>query len=137
VSNENGTFWLIDRVLRYLTTISLSDEDNYSDLPCLSVRNRTGFFSPVCFCYPLSVHSTIIHTHLHLNAAFYWENRAKPVSFQTKPCSFGCRETLGRKTRSLLVSVFDILEFSSRDCVMPRKFRCLADIQTHDLPDTT
>lgn len=29
VSNENGTFLLIDRVLRYLTMISLSDEDKY------------------------------------------------------------------------------------------------------------
>jgi hypothetical protein len=31
----------------------------------------------------------------------------------------------------------DILEFSSRDCGMPRKLWYLADIQTHDLPDTT
>jgi len=29
VSNENGTFLLIDRVLRYLTIFSLSDEDKF------------------------------------------------------------------------------------------------------------
>jgi hypothetical protein len=52
-----------------------------------------------------------------------WGSIGQKIAFVV---SFGIQIVIG-----------DILEFSSRDCGMPRKLRCLADIQTHDLPDTT
>jgi hypothetical protein len=85
---------------------SVSDKDTpFRFAMCVSLSALGQVFSE-CFCFPLPVQSTKLHTHLRLNTTLYQVNRAMCGSLHTKHCYFGCLGALGRKVTALLVSVF-------------------------------